>query len=146
MSALEQKIEKLVASCGVELYDIEHAKDSGKAVFRVYITGKEGVSLEKCAEISRLLSPLLDVDEPMQESYYLEVSSPGIERWLKKAKHFESAIGERVKMKLLNNEKLEGALLSFANGEIAVETKDGQKNIKLDEIKQAKTVFEWKSN
>ncbi len=144
MSTLEQKLEQLVASCGVELYDTENAKEGDRRVFRVYITSKDGVSLDKCEEVSRLISPLLDVDEPMHDSYYLEVSSPGIERSLKKTKHFVGALGERVKIKLVGNEKLEGELIKADGEGIDIETKDGLKRVKHSDIKLARTYFEWK--
>ena len=65
-------------------------------IFRVIVTSKDGVNLDKCAEISRLISPILDIDEPMGGKYNLEVSSPGIERKFKKPEHFIASVGLKV--------------------------------------------------
>ena len=73
---------KIVESCGVSVYDTEVVTEFEKRIFRLYITSKEGISLDKCAEVSRILSPIFDVEPPLEGEYTLEVSSPGIERKL----------------------------------------------------------------
>jgi ribosome maturation factor RimP len=83
MINLEQ-ITKIVESCGVSLYDTEVANEFDKKIFRIYITSKEGINLDKCAEISRILSPIFDLEPPLEGEYLFEVSSPGIERKLRK--------------------------------------------------------------
>lgn len=144
MNSLEEKIEKLVNSCNVELYDIEWAKEGNKNIFRVYIFSKDGITLNKCEEVSNLISPLLDIQEPIKESYYLEVSSPGIERELKKLKHFESAVGELVRLKLLDGKKIEGRLIKIVEDELFLDVKSEIKSYKLKDLKSAKTIFKWK--
>lgn len=85
---LEESIQIAVEGCGVSLYDIVNLKENDMNIYRVYITSNEGISLDKCAEVSRQISPLLDVHEPLSGKYNLEVSSPGIERKLKKPSSF----------------------------------------------------------
>ena len=85
---LEEQIKLIVENSGLKLYDIVTKKEHERNIFRVVVTSKDGVNLDKCAEISRLISPILDIDEPMGGKYNLEVSSPGIERKLKKPEHF----------------------------------------------------------
>ena len=98
----KSQIEKLVEGCGVSLYDTEVTTEFDKKIFRLYITSKEGISLDKCEEVSRILSPLFDLEPPVDGEYFFEVSSPGIERKLSKAEHFTASIGEKVKVKLTN--------------------------------------------
>ena len=97
--SLEESIKLAVESLGANLYDIVNAKEHDRNIFRVLITAENGISLDKCAEISRMISPILDVDEPMGGEYILEVSSPGIERKLRKKDHFLGSVGEKVKIK-----------------------------------------------
>jgi ribosome maturation factor RimP len=140
---LEESIEMTVNGCGVELYDIITTKENDRDIFRVYITAKDGVSLDKCAEISRLLSPVLDVDEPMYGKYNLEVSSPGIERKLKKPRHFIVSIGDKVRIKDFEKNILTGELVSADENEIKLKTEHGEEIITYDEISSASTYFEW---
>ena len=93
---LQAKIQKLVESFGCKIYDITTLKENENQILRISITKKPSVSLDDCQEVSLALSPLLDVEIPNFEKYYLEVSSPGIERPLKTKKHFEDARGELV--------------------------------------------------
>ena len=136
---LESAIYNIVKSAGVELYDIETIKSDGHNLFRVYITSKDGINLDKCAEISNLLSPILDVQNPLYSKYTFEVSSPGIERKLKKIEHFEQAIGERVKIQLNDKKELKGLINSVEDKKIVVDDNE----INLSDIKSAKTYFQW---
>merc|ERR1712065_98498 len=106
-------------------------------------TSPEGVNLEKCAEISRILSPLLDVNEPMGGKYFLEVSSPGIERKLKRKEHFEASIGEKVKIKDYDKNTIKGTIVKVEDEHIYISTEHGEESIVFDEISSANTYFEW---
>lgn len=140
---LEESIELTVKGCGVELYDIITTKENDRNIYRIFITSKDGINLDKCAEVSRLLSPILDINEPMSGVYNLEVSSPGIERKLKKPRHFMSSIGEKVRVKDFDKTILNGTLLSADDNEIKIETEHGEEIITYDEISSASTYFEW---
>ncbi|WP_375722705.1 ribosome maturation factor RimP [Arcobacter sp. KX21116] len=140
---LEESIEMTVKGCGVELYDILTTKENDRDIFRIYITSKDGVSLDKCAEISRLVSPILDTNEPMYGKYNLEVSSPGIERRLKRTAHYISSIGEKVKVKDFDKNVLKGELVFADENEIKVKTQEGEETIAYDKISSASTYFEW---
>lgn len=94
---LEEEIKIVVEGCGMSLYDIVQVKENDNNIYRIYITSPDGVSLDKCEEISRMVAPILDIKEPMRGKYLLEVSSPGIERKLKKLEHLQSSVGENVK-------------------------------------------------
>lgn len=140
---LEESIQLAVEGSGAKLYDIVSLKENDNNIYRIYITAPEGVSLDKCAEISRQISPLLDIHEPMNGKYHLEVSSPGIERKLKKTNHFISSVGEKVKIKDFDKNIIEGELVKADENEIVVKTAHGEEQITYDEISSASTYFEW---
>ena len=140
---LEESIEMTVKGCGVELYDIATTKENEKNIFRVYISSKDGVSLDKCAEISRLISPILDIDEPLNGKYTLEVSSPGIERKLKKTRHYLSSIGSLIKVKDFDKNILQGELVEANENEITIKIDETLKTIAYSEISSASTYYEW---
>lgn len=142
MINLEQ-ITKIVESCGVSLYDTEVANEFDKKIFRIYITSKEGINLDKCAEISRILSPIFDLEPPLEGEYLFEVSSPGIERKLTKPEHYSASLGEKVKIKLKTKEKFIGLLEVFNGNAASVRVENELKQISLDEIESARTYFEW---
>ena len=141
--SLEESIKLAVESLGANLYDIVSAKEHDKNIFRVLVTAPNGISLDKCAEISRMISPILDVDEPMGGEYILEVSSPGIERKLRKKEHFIASVGEKVKIKNFATETYKGELISADNEKIVVRTEFGEEEITYDNILAAATYFEW---
>ena len=139
----QEQIVKIVESCGVSLYDTEVANEFDKKIFRIYITSKEGISLDKCAEISRILSPIFDLEPPLDGEYLFEVSSTGIERKLAKPEHYSASIGEKVKVKLNSKEKFIGVLEAFENNVASIRIDNELKQVSLDEIESARTYFEW---
>lgn len=141
--SLEESIKLTVESLGAKLYDISTLRENDKNIFRVSITCEGGVNLDKCAEISRMLSPILDVEEPMNGEYLLEVSSPGIERKLKKVEHFLASIGEKVKVKNFATEVFKGELISANEEKIVIKTEFGNEELTYDNILSAATYFEW---
>jgi len=141
--SLESQIKKIVESCGAELYDIEIVTQRSKTIFRVTIKSSEGVDLNLCADISNMISPLLDLNPPVRGDYNLEVSSPGIERRLKKLSHFQKSIGEMVLIVLDDGAQIRGKLKDVKDSTIVVETKNGDKKIDFNTIATAKTYFEW---
>ena len=142
--SLEKDIEAVVESAGASLYDIGTFNENGGTIYRVSIIAKEGkTDIEKCVEITHLLSPLLDVNPPMSGEYRLEVSSPGIERKLKKPQHFKLSIGENVELKLYSTERVKGKLVGFDGKSVTLQTEFGEEVFELDDISSAKTYFEW---
>ena len=100
MRDLTQLFEPVVESMGYELVGVEFNAGGGHGTLRVYIDREQGVSLDDCAAISHQLSGILDVEEPIQQAYDLEISSPGIDRPLFKLADFERFIGKTAKIKL----------------------------------------------
>ena len=140
---LETQIAKIVEANGAALYDTEIVTEFDETIFRILITKVGGVELDLCATISHELSPFLDVHPPMSQQYRLEISSPGIERKLTKKVHFQNAVGEKVKLKVVGGEKLKGLLKSADNDGIVVETKQGDESYTYTELNTCKTYFDW---
>ena len=136
---LNEIIKNIVEDNGCELYDIGITEEGDNKFFRVYITKPGGVTLSDCTAINNLLSPVFDIEEPLKDKYFLEISSPGIERKLTKKEHFEKSIGENVKVTTNEGKKLKGQLKSF-DGEVA---EIGKEKVNFDDIKKAKTFVDW---
>ncbi|BFU78031.1 ribosome maturation factor RimP [Arcobacter sp. 15-2] len=141
---LEESIKLAAEGCGVDLYDIQQTKENKTNILRVYITSKNGVNLDQCAHVSRMISPLLDIEEPISGKYTLEVSSPGIERKLKTLHHFQCSIGSNVKIKNYSNEVIKGELISATtDGILQIDENSEIKEIKYDDVLSASTYFDW---
>ncbi len=142
---LEESIKLAVEGCGVDLYDIQTTKEHKVNVLRVYISHKDGVNLDKCAHVSRMISPLLDIQEPMHGKYNLEVSSPGIERKLKTLHHFKCSIGCDVKVKEFSTQTFKGKLLEVTDdGVITIDDVDnGVQTTQFDNVLSASTYYNW---
>ncbi|WP_024954827.1 ribosome maturation factor RimP [Sulfurospirillum arcachonense] len=140
----KETIVNILHDCDVELYDLETVSEFEQKIFRIYITSPEGISLDKCAEVTRILSPILDLEPPVNGVYTLEVSSPGIERPLKKIEHYKGSIGQDIKVKLINTDKIIGKLESMEDGKITIIEEDGEvTTLSLDDIEKARTYYKW---
>jgi ribosome maturation factor RimP len=112
--------EPLLAQLGYELVDLEYVPGRAHAVLRIFIDRAGGVGLDDCERVSREVSALLDVEDPVPTGYTLEVSSPGLDRVLRTAAHFQRFVGERVRVELLQSRdgrRRYTGLLQALNGE-----------------------------
>ena len=137
-------LENLVRECGVTLYDTEVVTENDHKIYRIYITSDEPVTLDKCTEVTQIVSPLLDLNPPVEGEYFLEVSSPGIDRVLRTPDHFRHSVGELVKLKLDDGTKLKAKILGVEGEDIKVWDKGEkcEKVIPFSRIAKAKTYFE----
>ena len=151
MASIEERVEKLLSekieSIGYELYDVEYSKEGKNYFLRIFIDKPDGIDLNDCEKVSNEINEILDKADYIKEQYYLEVSSPGIERKLRKDKHLEQNISKNVEIKLFkkdNNGKKEytGKLKAFNQEEIIIET-DKEITIERKNIAQIKTIYEW---
>lgn len=141
---LELDLKSLCEQAGVSFYDDELVSENGHKIYRVYITKKGGVSLDECAKVSEILSPILDVKPPCADKYFLEVSSPGLERKLSKIEHFALSLGEKIAFVLEDKTKFIGEILNVCGEKITVHDENGEKKeVQLSQIKKAKSVVEW---
>lgn len=133
---------------GLILWDVEFVKEGAKRILRITIDSDEGINIEQCEKFHRAIDPLLDEADPIDESYYLEVSSPGIERELKCDMHIEACAGERVEVKLYaprdGAKSFVGTLLGLdGEGSIAVQVEGKQVTFDKKEIAKIQTVFDF---
>lgn len=152
MAKIEEKVEKLleekIQELGYILYDVEYVKEGKEYFLRIYIDNENGISLDDCELVSNCITQILDKADYIQEQYFLEVSSPGVERVLKKDKHLQNNIGVKVQVKLFKpvnkQKKYEGILKSFNQENIIIKTNEQELNIERQNIGQIKTIFDWK--
>jgi ribosome maturation factor RimP len=123
-------IEPLIGRLGYELVELEQTSGRGSAVVRLFIDSPEGVGLKDCERVSREVSALLDVEDPIPTAYSLEVSSPGFDRVLRTPAHFARFVGSRVAVELAaprdGRRRYTGTLLGVEDPGIALEV-DGQR-------------------
>ena len=134
-------------ACGVILWDVEFVKEGADFVLRVTIDREGGVTLDDCEAVNRALDPLLDEADPIETSYKLEVSSPGIERALTRPEHFAASIGAQVELSLYapyeGSRKVRGTLAAYDGGDVTLTVGDTDVSFKKADVAKARTVFEW---
>ncbi|ANA40419.1 MULTISPECIES: ribosome maturation factor RimP [Geobacter] len=145
--------EQLLAPQGLELVEAEYKREGRQMVLRLFIDKPEGVTLDDCAAVSRELSEILDVEDVIREHYMLEVSSPGLNRPLKKEADYERYAGRLVKVRtfeLLADEEgnrrktFLGDLVGLSDGVVTLTLREGQlARIPLDKIAKANLEFEF---
>ncbi len=124
MANIEEKVEKLVKEpiekIGYKLYDVEYSKEGKDYFLRIFIDKDNGIDLNDCEKVNDAISDILDEANYIKEQYFLEVSSPGIERILRKDKHLEENIGEEINIRLFKKDEnglkeYQGILKNFDN-------------------------------
>ena len=159
MGALEEVrdlAESVTARRDLRLWDVELGGGRGNAVVRVYVDSDEGVDLDTVAEISQELSRGLDLRDPLPGRYVLEVSSPGLERSLKRPEHFSASLGKKVTLRTKrplygNSHRIDGLIRSAGAAAVQIELdgadESGEPEVEVpyDEVRMARTVFEWQS-
>lgn len=152
MSKIEDKVENLIKKkindLGYDLYDVEYAKEGKNYFLRIFIDKESGIDLNDCETVNDAISDLLDDADYIKEQYYLEVSSPGIERVLRKDKHFEKSIGLEVEIKLFKkdddgNKEYTGILEAYNKDNIIINENEKKHIIKKTDIAHAKTIYNW---
>lgn len=138
-SKLSAQIAQIVESSDYNLFDIEIVHENDNIILRVCIHKENGITHSDCQKISEILSPLLDVYEPFNSAYSLEVSSPGLERVLSKPQHFKCFLGQKIQITLQDKSKISGVLQNVDSTHF---TMDG-KIYAYSDIKRAKSIFEW---
>lgn len=151
MASIEEKIENLVTkpinSLGYDVYDVQYVKEGKDYYLRIFIDKPDGIDLNDCEKVNNEINNLLDEADYIKDQYFLEISSPGIERILRKDKHLKDNIGKMVEVKLfkpLNKQKtIEGSLDNFDKDFILVKTNEDEIKIERKDISVIKTIYEW---
>lgn len=123
--------EPIANSLGYELWDVRFEKEGADWFLRIFIDKEDGISINDCVDMSHAIDKPLDEADPIEQSYCLEVSSPGIERDLKRDSHFEKCIGEKIMVKLIRpvdgQREFKGILESYDNGNFELLLPEGTK-------------------
>ena len=138
---IEELIEPIISELLYELYYVEYIKENGDFYLRIYIEKKDDrISLDDCVAVSKRVSEILDIKDPIEEAYYLEVSSPGLNRGLYKEEHFKRVIGSEILVKLTSSingtKSVKGILKDVLEDRIVVEA-ETEVEILKDKIKFA---------
>ena len=150
MPNIEERTEKIIKpiiqNLGYSIYDIQYVKEGKDYYLRIFIDSKNGIGLEDCEKVNNAITDILDEKDYIKESYFLEISSPGIERILRKEQHLKDNIGNKVSVSLFEqldkSKQIIGTLEKFDNENIYVKDKDVLK-IERKNISLIKTVYDW---
>ena len=148
MSDIWSLIEPVVEGLGYEVVDIEYRPHPTNGLLRIYIDGPEGIQLDDCQLVSRQISSLLDVEDPIPGQFNLEISSPGMDRPLRKVEDFERFSGEVIKVKLSvptleGQRNFTGTLMGIKNEEVILEMDGETYYLPLDTIDKARIVPQY---
>jgi ribosome maturation factor RimP len=135
VSAVEKLALPIAETLGLELWDTQFVKEGSSYFLRIFIDKEGGVTIDDCETMSRAIDKELDSADPIEQSYCLEVSSPGIERSLTKDRHFQKYIGKKIKSRLIRpnaggQRDIEGTLESFDGGYAGIKTASGTVRVK----------------
>ncbi len=152
MANIEEKVEKLlepiIEKIGYELYDVEYTKEGKNYFLRIFIDNEKGIDLNDCEKVNNSITEILDKEDYIKEQYFLEVSSPGIERVLRKDKHLKQNLGEQVNIKLFKKDEngakeYIGELKQFDEQNIIISQDEKEVKIERKNIAQIKTIYNW---
>lgn len=151
MANIEEKVSNLlkkkINSLGYNLYDVEYVKEGKDFFLRIYIDKQTGIDLNDCEKVSNEINDILDDADLIKEKYFLEVSSPGIERVLRNEEHLKANIGKNIEIKLFKplekQKQYIGELIGFDENKIQIKIEDVI-DIERKNIAQIKTIYEWK--
>ncbi len=143
LNEVEKLVKPIVEELNLELIDLEFVKEGRDWFLRIYVdTPQGGIDIEQCALVSERVSGVLDEQDPIEQNYFLEVSSPGAERPLKKESDYEKAVGKYIHVKTyaavkeLNEKEFEGTLLSNTPEELEIEVRVKTRKIKVKLTKE----------
>lgn len=145
-TGLSKLIEPVVQELGCELWGIEKLQQGRQVVLKIYIESADGINVDDCARVSRQVSAILDVEDPIPGEYMLEVSSPGVERRLFKPEHFNVCKGEKVQITLRQGfdgrRKFKGLLCGLEDEEVVIRVDDAQEIVlPMDSIERARVLM-----
>ena len=151
MASIEEKVETLlqdrIKRLGYELYDVEYTKEGKNYFLRIFIDNEKGIDLNDCEKVNDGIMDLLDEADYIKEQYFLEVSSPGIERILKKDKHFDMSMGEEIEVNLFKpidkKKTLDGTLIGYDESSITMMYENDEITIERKNISLMKLKYDW---
>lgn len=142
---VREAIEQTVVELGYSIWDITYSKVGADYHLEVTIDRDEGIDINDCERVHRAIDPIIDECDPIEGFYYLDVSSPGLERELKTEAHMSWALGRDVEAKLFaptdGMKSIGGRLASFDGDSVVIESESGAVQIEREKISKLSTVF-----
>ncbi|MBW1721108.1 MAG: ribosome maturation factor RimP [Deltaproteobacteria bacterium] len=140
-------VEGILEDLGFELIDVEYLSSRGRWILRLYIDTEGGVTIDDCARVSGEIGDLIDVKDIIPHEYVLEVSSPGLDRPLKKEKHFLEAVGKKIRIRTVRpiggRRIFVGRLKKFKDGVLDLEWEGKSLTFSLSDLEKANVVYEF---
>ncbi len=151
---IRELITEPVKNLGYSIWDIEYVKEGPKWFLRITIDSEKGISIDDCEKVHMTVEPIIDKADPIENSYYLEISSPGIERNIRIPEHYTACTGDRIVLKLFNTLKegplagrknISGNLISYDTSSdiITLEAEGHILNIERSKISRANKFFDY---
>ena len=142
---VREAIEPTVLALGYEIWDVTYSKIGADYHLEITIDKEDGINIDDCEKVHRAIDPIIEECDPSEDFYYLDVSSPGLERELKNEKHILAFLGARVSAKLFapkdGMKELVGTLKGYSDGAITIENEGGEYVIPEREISKLITVY-----
>ncbi len=146
-SGCERLLTPIVEKYHLELVDVEYVKEAGTWYLRAYLDKEGGITVDDCEVVSRELSDLLDKEDFIEDSYILEVSSPGLDRPLKKEKDFARSIGKDVEIRLFRAvdgcKEYKGTLISYDRDTVTIGTGDQEQSFERKNLALIRLAFDF---
>lgn len=145
VDVIQQLIESAIVDMGFELWGVQLISSGKHDTLRIFIDKEDGVTVDDCADVSHLVSGILDVEDPIQNRYTLEISSPGLERNLFTLAHYEKYVGHYIKLSLRvpfeGRRRFNGLLSAVENDEVVLQIDDEEYVLPFEMIEKANVVF-----
>ena len=142
---VREGIEQTVTDLGYRIWDITYSKIGADYHLEITIDNDDGIEISDCEKVHRAIDPILDEIDPIEDFYYLEVSSPGVERELRTDEHISLSIGEKVEVKLFapkdGIKSVIGSLVSYENGIVTIATDTEEYSFEKSDVSKIKTIY-----
>jgi ribosome maturation factor RimP len=142
---VREAIEPTVCELGYRIWDITYSKIGADYHLEITIDSDDGIGIDDCEKVHRAIDPILDECDPIECFYYLEASSPGVERELRTDEHISLSLGEKVEVKLFapkdGIKSVIGILSSFEDGALTIEAEDKEYSFNKSDVSKIKTIY-----
>lgn len=151
MAKIEERVEELVTKpideLGYKVYDVMYVKEGKDNYLRIFIDKESGISLDDCEKVNNAITDMLDEADIIKDQYFLEISSPGVERHIRKDKQLEEHIGKDINVRLfkpINKQKeLTGTLQKFDDEQVVLLINEEEITINRENISSMKRAYKW---
>lgn len=151
MAKIEERVEELVTKpideLGYKVYDVMYVKEGKDNYLRIFIDKESGISLDDCEKVNNAITDMLDEADIIKDQYFLEISSPGIERHIRKDKQLEEHIGKDINVRLFKpidkQKELTGTLQKFDDEQVVLLINEEEITINRENISSMKRAYKW---